>query len=76
MTDQDRPEQRRSALSCWGRSRFAVTVFFMQTLFLILFAVFGSYDVSDPSEGGVPDRWFYPSESLLLPSDLDIIVLR
>lgn len=45
-------------MGCCGRSRFAVIVLVIQTLFLILFAVFAEYGY----DVDVEKRWFYPSK--------------
>ncbi|XP_067941459.1 ammonium transporter Rh type A-like [Watersipora subatra] len=43
-------------VSCFGKSRFAVIAFTLQTIFLILFGVFAEYKY----EIGAETRWFYP----------------
>ena len=45
-------------MGCWGRSKFAVVVLVIQTLFLILFAAFAEYGYEVAAE----PRWFYPSK--------------
>ena len=52
------PEKGEENIGFWKRSKFAIVVFALQILFLVLFAVFAEYRYNVEVEG----RWFYPSK--------------